>query len=143
MVRNKKYISLIGKLVMVHPELTTDPINMRGNTGRIEEQFPDEVVKVSFGDGRSGEYYTNALLMLNSESSIITRFLDNRIKLRPSDGDLFLKVIKLMSIHQQALAMKEAISSPVVEFYCMLTADQWVTEQKLIKEIKSGLGLSL
>ncbi|MDX3916984.1 MAG: hypothetical protein QHC79_25810 [Pseudosphingobacterium sp.] len=74
---------LIGMPVMVHPQLTKDPYNERGNVGIILSSNPDHDDNfVGFSEKKLGVYASDALLvlkpadMLMKARSIHSDFID-------------------------------------------------------------------
>jgi len=58
-------IDLKNKVVMVHPALTQDPVNMQGHMGKIELiDFGNDEIVVRFKNQMIGLYSADALLML-------------------------------------------------------------------------------
>lgn len=56
---------LRDKVVMIHPTLTYDPVNMQGHMGKIERiDFEKDDVLVRFKNQMLGRYSADALLML-------------------------------------------------------------------------------
>jgi hypothetical protein len=69
---------LRDKVVMVHPTLTLDPVNMQGHMGKIvrADSANDEVM-VRFKNQMLGLYEANALLMLIPGMEILDKLRSN------------------------------------------------------------------
>lgn len=77
---------LIGRMVIVHPALTTDPINQRGEIGIITgADLEHDTVSVGFKSNVSGYYSTNALLVLKSHRSLYQDLLTSVQRLDTRD----------------------------------------------------------
>lgn len=93
MYRGRKSKELTGKEVLVHPDLTTDPINRQGQAGCISHDNGDHVT-VTFGDGTSGRYDYNALLVLAGKYDIINFLLSAKDRLTAWEKGLLLEVLR-------------------------------------------------
>lgn len=60
----------LGQEVTVHPHLTTDPYDKRGERGIIKEFEDDEVAVVEFEDGTIGKYMLNALIAAKKKAEV-------------------------------------------------------------------------
>ena len=52
-----------GKDVKIHPQLTTDPYNKRGQTGVVTKVDKDGTLHISFSDGTVGKYEYDAVIL--------------------------------------------------------------------------------
>lgn len=68
---------LIGKPVVVHPLLPTDPADRQGHLGTISHvSYDNEIMEVSFEDGEKSFYPTDALLVLKSYRELSRDMMD-------------------------------------------------------------------
>ena len=75
---------LTGTPVVVHPLLTTDPINMQGIIGVISHiNYPEESIYVKFQNKMLGHYAPDALIMLVPPQLIL-----DRLRMDIDDNDL-------------------------------------------------------
>ena len=61
----------IGDKVVVLPSLSYDPLNKQGETGEVEDTYPeDDMIKVKFKDGQIGEYPVGYVVFPGDENYI-------------------------------------------------------------------------
>ncbi len=53
----------IGSTVRVHPELTSDPNDRRGQLGEVIDR-EDDILRVKFEDRGQGRYFESALILI-------------------------------------------------------------------------------
>jgi len=68
---------LWGKPVVVHPHLLIDPADRQGQLGTISHvSYDNEIIEVSFPDGKPSLYATDALLVLKSHRELFRDLMD-------------------------------------------------------------------
>jgi len=69
---------LTGTLVLVHPELTEDPVNKQGQMGMIIFAEPEkDDIYVTFGKNERALYSTDALLVFKKPNEIYQQLMTN------------------------------------------------------------------
>lgn len=67
----------MGKPVVVHPHLLIDPADRQGQLGTISHvSYDNEIIEVSFQDGKQSLYATDALLVLKSHRELFRDLMD-------------------------------------------------------------------
>lgn len=121
---------LVDKVVMVHPNLTQDPANRQGQTGKITNVVHEnDEVFVRFDDNSVGLYSSDALLLLKPASLILESlrsaiygldYLDSR------DIVGILDVYALQASGQIKEALELAISNETVRIASIVFLDDWI-----------------
>jgi len=67
-----KNCGIVRRKVVVHPYLTTDPIQWQGETGKVVEvsSANPDVLTVEFNDGSKGTYLADGLLTMRQKKDI-------------------------------------------------------------------------
>jgi hypothetical protein len=99
----KKQNRLVDKLVMVHPLLTTDPADKRGQTGKVTSVVNDSFAYVAFEDGSSAAYELSGLIKLRPKKEILATLSGNVFS-----GDQVSTIVKIYSLAVQG-SLKEAL----------------------------------
>lgn len=141
MKRNRKIG--INRLVMIHPNLTTDPINMQGEFGRVLMYDVKGNVVITFGQGYSGKYDPIGLITLYPKTVIESGLLNNIGTNSYQDQQLIKAVLKKVNQNRHMDAIKLAWGNETARFFCTTTFDQWTVmqQEKHINEIRHGRGL--
>lgn len=138
---------LVSKVVMVHSNLTQNPANRQGQTGRIMNivHESDEVF-VRFEDNTIGLYSSDALLLIKPASLILDRirsaihgidYLDRK------DISTVLDVYVLQAEGQITEALELAISNETVRIASIVFVDDWVDRgYNDRKDTGQGTGIS-
>lgn len=118
-------------MVMVHPALTYDPENMRGEMGTIShvDMEKDEVL-VRFKDQFSSLYSTDALLMLIPGNMILDKLRQDADEIEADDwldilGIYMLDAATLNEPRQRA-ALDLAMSRPNLRLATVITVQDWI-----------------
>lgn len=62
---------LLGTLVLIHPDVRDDALQMQGKPGMIADaDLPADNIFVTFGNGRNGLYSSNCLLAMKNAKEI-------------------------------------------------------------------------
>lgn len=121
---------LVDKVVMVHPNLTQDPANRQGQTGRITNiVHENDEVFVRFEDNAIGLYSSDALLLIKP-ASLILESLRSAIHgidyLDRKDIVGILDVYALQAEGQIKEALELAISNETVRIASIVFVDDWI-----------------
>lgn len=84
---------LTGHLVMVHPNLTSDPVNQQGEIGIITSaNLEKDEVYVGFGTNKLGLYSTDALLVLKPHQELYRDLLTQVKNLETPDFKTLMEI---------------------------------------------------
>jgi hypothetical protein len=126
---NKKN-SLIGRVVMVDPDYSSEPGFRPGQIGKIICYMPENnLASVLFKDGCKGAYLTSALLMLRPKRLILKALLSGLIT-SGDDCKTMLEVYRLMALKRRSSALHQARSNTTVEFYCTTSCQDWMSDHE-------------
>jgi len=90
---------LIGTTVMVHPELTQDPVNKQGQMGTITHLVDeDRLAYVRFKNDVIGLYSTDALLMLIPPELVVDK-LRTDIGIFEMDASEVVDILEMYQLH--------------------------------------------
>lgn len=104
---------LINKPVMVHPELTHDPVNQQRNIGLITNiVYENDEIYVRFKEDVTGIYSADALLLLLPPQQILENLRAGISEMERSD------IVELLNIYLlqesgQTEAIQEAMYMPI------------------------------
>src|SRR5690606_11421171 len=102
---------IVNQTVMVHPDLTIDPVNMQGQPGTITHLVDDESsAYVRFNNGVIGLYGTDALLMLIPAEILLDK-LRTDIDLLGLEASEVVDIMEMYQLHATGLlhAKEEAL----------------------------------
>lgn len=106
---------LIGKPVMVHPLLPTDPPNRQGYLGIISHaSYDSEIMEVSFEDGEKSLYLTDALLVFKSHRELSRDITDGHQQIGASELKILIDINTILengTLSQQHEAFQMARSN--------------------------------
>ncbi|MGJ1311706.1 hypothetical protein ACS126_06420 [Sphingobacterium lactis] len=89
--------NLIGKPVLVHPMLTTDPADRQGHLGTISHvSYDNEVIEVSFADARRSLYATDALLVLKPPGELYRDMMEALRHMEAHDFKTLLRISMML-----------------------------------------------
>lgn len=133
MYRGRKSKELIGKDVLVHPDLTTDPAGMQGSAGWIIHDN-GESVTVAFEDAAPADYCYDGLLVLADKKSILSYLLGAMDKMAAWEKSWVLDVLKLQheGNEHQALILLGNVPAAIdhCTYACSELKEQIVTRNK-------------
>ncbi|MEE1946391.1 hypothetical protein VRU48_14805 [Pedobacter sp. KR3-3] len=130
---------LIGRTVMVHPDITADPWGKRGRTGVVTGFLPGKkAAYVRFEDGSSGLYADDTLLTLPSLKAILHAIHVNGRTLDEKGHELIMQVFKLAMQHKHADALKLAVKDEKVAKLCTINCFDYREQKELLQ---TGKGL--
>lgn len=121
---------LIGRMVIVHPNLTTDPIQRQGEIGKVTDisSFDKEVLTVEFKDGKRGAYFSNGLLTLFPKIVIKQGLLSNQFS--DKNRRIITSVIKLVQKKSMEEALKTAMTNDISRAFCAVNCEDWLDMKK-------------
>jgi len=111
---------LLGTIVLVHPNLLTDPANKKNQIGMITSaDLENDNVVVSFGDDGEALFSSDALLVLRKPDEIRhAALLDETLMPYPDFYDIMEACMLVeLSMHREAVRM--AMENPMVLEYAM------------------------
>jgi hypothetical protein len=136
-MKNKIKNFLFGRIVMVHPQLTTDPQSRQGETGIVVELKEDnEIATVKFKDCGKADYSIGGLLTLYPKDVMLQGVISNP-EIGTSNQRLILKIQKLADEKRYAEALKLAMANDITVFHCITNCDHWT---ELMQERKRSNG---
>ncbi len=122
--------SLIGKAVIVHPFLTTDPYNNRGMIGIVKNVNSKDGlclnVTVEFGDKQKGQYEADGIYTLLPEKAIRKRMRSNVNGISRMDREEIVKILNLMKHGQHKNALLKVMGNDSLKFKCVCSCQEWV-----------------
>lgn len=129
-----KYVhrKLLNRVVMVHPNLTSDPYEKRGAIGivsRVSGAPDDLVAHIRFNDGTAGKYKADALITMLSLPSLVNNFKALPVEIVPDDRKLYSDIIKMVRAGLHDLAIKHAVSSEFLENVCTTNFQEWADKK--------------
>ncbi|SFA56442.1 hypothetical protein SAMN04488511_1164 [Pedobacter suwonensis] len=113
-----------GRVVMVHPHLTTDPVARQGYVGHVTRQKDADTVVVTFDDGTSGMYQADALLTLRPKQEILDGLL-SAIRAKHTDEALMQQLYQLVIRNRYKQALPLAFESEATGSICLVAFDRW------------------
>lgn len=128
---------LTDKLVLVHPELTIDPILKQGQTGIITHVIHDtDEVYVKFEDAVSGLYSADALLVVRPLPDLIVNLRAGISTMDRADALALLNIYLLQQSGRNedvAEALLIAGFSEVLWYKALIPLNEWI-DRELNKE---------
>nr|WP_121270949.1 hypothetical protein [Pedobacter schmidteae] len=129
--------------VMVHPGLTTDPYNMRGQIGKISHVVYDtNDVYVKFPNQMLGLYDTSALLMLVPPELIVDKLYQEAEEIMLSRLELvdILNIYLHHASNQHEITLDLAMENSNIKQAAVFTVRDWIDFQldRLDQQQKTG-----
>jgi hypothetical protein len=123
---------LLGQTVMVHPHLTTDPIQRQGEIGKVAEVSGSdkEVVTVEFPDGKKGAYFSDGLLILYPLPVIRHGLQSNIPQLNVQHRKDIGQIIKCLNSKKYIEALQLAAKNDALQFFCTTNCGRWMEMQR-------------
>lgn len=88
---------LTGTMVLVHPELTTDPAKRQGQIGMITSaDLNNDIIRVGFGNAPVALYSTDALLVLKPHNDLYKDLLTDVKQMEVQDFKTLLRVSMIL-----------------------------------------------
>jgi hypothetical protein len=102
---------LIGQLVLIHPDLTTDPARKAGQVGIITgAELENEMVYVGFGRNGHSIYGTDAVLLLQPNEQIRQNLREQFTALSVNDYKSLFQISLLQELKPSTANIKTAMS---------------------------------
>lgn len=127
---------LTGQLVVVHPQLTTDPISRQGQIGVIATvDIKNDTIGVGFGSGPLGRYSPDALLMLKNKNEL---YKDIMTGVKGMDAATFKDLLDINMKQEYtdyghtSAAMKIALENPEVMKRSMISLEDYISRNQII-----------
>jgi hypothetical protein len=123
-----KHDELSGTLVLVHPQLLTDPAEKRNQIGIIASaEIENDNVIVSFGNDGQALFSADALLVLKKPASIHFDTMQDHLKMNTQNFKDLLRVgmlanSNLTKDHRQAIEISR--DNPAVLAYSMASLEE-------------------
>lgn len=123
-----KHDELSGTLVLVHPQLLTDPADKKNQIGIIASaEIENDNVVVSFGNEGQALFSADALLVLKKPGSIHFDTMQDHLKMNAQDFKDLLRVgmlanSSLTKDHRQAIEISR--DNPAVLEYSMASLEE-------------------
>jgi hypothetical protein len=123
-----KHDELSGTLVLVHPQLLTDPAEKKNQIGIIASaEIENDNVIVSFGNDGQALFSADALLVLKKPASIHFDTMQDHLKMNTQDFKYLLRVgmlanSNLTKDHRQAIEISR--DNPAVLAYSMASLEE-------------------
>lgn len=122
---------LTGQLVVVHPQLTTDPVSRQGQIGVIAmADLKSDTISVGFGGGPLGRYSSDALFVLKNKNEL---YQDIMTGVKDMDADTFKDLLDINMKQEYAdyghtsAAMKIALENPEVMKRSMISLEDYIS----------------
>jgi len=102
---------LIGQLVLIHPDLNTDPARKAGQVGIITgAELENEMVYVGFGRNGHSTYGTDAVLLLQPNEQIRQNLREQFTALSVNDYKSLFQISLLQELKPSTANIKTAMS---------------------------------
>jgi len=125
---------LIGQLVLVHPQLTSDPAGKSGQVGIITgTELENDNIYVGFGRNGQGLYGTDALLILKPPEQLKQILQENKTALSFEDHKALFQIALLKEFRPTTANIKTAMS---------LAMQSETVRNYSMRSIEDALGLS-
>ena len=102
---------LTGTIVLIHPELTTDPARKAGQVGVINDYDADlDIVYVGFGRNGQGVYGSDAVLMIRPAAQLRETLEQRKLDMRIDDYKAIFQISLLQELRPSIANIKTAMS---------------------------------
>ena len=121
---------LFYKHVLVHPELTNDPMHAQGNIGRIDViDYREDEVFVMLDNNRYGLYEANALLVLQPPERLLENLKSSLDKLTKKNMVAMLNIYLWQNTRQDEHireALTLAIGNEALRDKALISLRDWI-----------------
>ncbi|MGM9478055.1 hypothetical protein ACS5PU_16630 [Pedobacter sp. GSP4] len=132
--------NLTGSLVLVNPELTSDPVSRQGHVGVIVgADLKSDSIAVGFGTSKLGVYSSDALMVLKDHSKLWEIAMNNHKQMEPDTyKSLLVMSMDLYSgdLKRMANAIEMAKGSPELMEYSLISLEEKLTMDISIADTK-------
>lgn len=134
---------------MVHPELTTDPVNMQGHLATISHVlFEDSSAYVRFRNQMIGLYSTDALLMLVPPEIVVDKLRTDVYEM-DMDASEVVDIMEMYQLHatgqpeRQQEALDWAMTHAKISRAIVFSVEDWIEFQidRLDRQQQPGRGI--
>lgn len=133
----KTFKKLFGKVVVAHPELTTDPACMQGKIGKIFEVAGPDEIRVRFDHDLHGKYMPSALLIVLPPVKIVEKLRQPGANIPDWQQACILKAIHYLLENEQEKAIRYVMDTDVLIPFCTETLLDWKYRQSLRPSAKT------
>ncbi|QGN22518.1 hypothetical protein [Elizabethkingia anophelis] len=126
---------VVNQTVMVHPDLTSDPVNMQAQLGTITHLVDEESsAYVRFNNGVIGLYATDALLMLIPPEIVLDK-LRTEVDLSLLEASEVVDIMEMYQLHATGLshakeeALDWAMTHERISKAIVFSVEDWVEFQ--------------
>lgn len=127
----------LPEFVLIHPDLSNDPINKQGEIGVIVAAQPQsDEFYVGFDDNQVGFYAANALLMINDTAMLYQYMDEHHHSMSDSDLKAMINVTLLQkygSPQHQKQALKMVLQYPEIRDKALVSLASIITEARSAK----------
>jgi hypothetical protein len=141
--------NLVGTTVMIHPELTSDPIHMQGRFGAINHVlYEDWSSYVLFQNQMLGLYTNDALLMLVPPEILVEKLRKDIYELDMDPSEV-VDILEMYHLHTsgktslQQEALDWAMTHDKISKAIVFSVQDWIDYQieRLDRQQRPGLGI--
>ncbi|MET3876492.1 hypothetical protein [Chitinophaga sp. OAE865] len=132
-----KNITPLDKIVMVNPDLTTDPANMQGKIGKVTGLISIDTVAVSFPNLGTHTYDTDALATLIPRKDLIEMLQVNLDDMSAIEQKKILEIIKASMDKNPVAALAKAMENETTRYYCTMSLVDWMALKREQRDRKS------
>lgn len=108
---------VVGRTVIVHPHLTTDPADRRGQIGTIKSMVGSSAAYVDFENGSTAAYELNGLLTLQPKKTILDLLVRNDFSGEEVRSITKIYVFALQRKYREAIDI--AVGNERIAKYCL------------------------
>jgi hypothetical protein len=135
---------LTGQLVLVHPELTQDPVSRQGQIGVIATaDLKSDTITVGFGSIPLGKYATDALLVLKEKNALFDYIMNHPLQL---DKDSFQQLFRINMLQEQGTyasiskALQMVAAEPSLVKHSMISLEDQLSQHQNIGASREDVG---
>lgn len=139
MRQRKENRKLVGRTVMVHPDLTTDPISMQGNVGKVVEDNFDYLL-IEFPENIRGRYDHNGVITLLPCKTILDYLLNNFEMLSMTHRKVLVQIAKLQLDAEDSIALSILLMFPQLLEKCTQNCSEIKEQYNVIKKRQNRRG---
>lgn len=131
---------LLNRLVIVHPDLTTDPYNQRGKVGFVTavnfNQGAVDSLLVKFERG-TGLYQPDGLITLLPEAQIKTNIRSPNFLRSASDYNEVVSILQHIGKDRLSNALLAPGGSKNIRYCCTQKLSDWIDSEQAVRNSKN------
>lgn len=132
---------LLERVVLIHPELTTDPADMRGRVGKVIEDN-DQYLTVSFpAENIKAKYTYEGVVALKTYKQMLDYLLQSYDDIKYSDKRIILGAMKMQAEGRESLALALLSGYPDALSACTLSCSEIKDNIKHLNRKQNRKGL--